>query len=107
MSLTPFHAVHNAIVQLEKTGFQKVLEKDIWEESLQPGGKDFSPIFPRNQAALVAFTLPQKWKQVVGVSIVATHVDSPNLKVRPVSKHAKEGYLQVGVVESGWHSWYV
>ncbi|KAF8146327.1 peptidase M18 [Mycena galopus ATCC 62051] len=104
MSLTPFHAVHNAIVQLEKIGFQKVLEKDILEESLQPGGKDFSLIFPRN-TALVAFTLPQKWKQGVGVSIVATHVDSPNLKVRLVSKHTEEGYLQVGVVESGWHSW--
>jgi aspartyl aminopeptidase len=36
----------------------------------------------RNQAALLAFTLPQKWKEGAGVSIVATHVDSPNLKVR-------------------------
>jgi len=36
----------------------------------------------RNQAALVAFTLPQKWKAGAGLSIVATHVDSPNLKVR-------------------------
>lgn len=35
----------------------------------------------RNQGALVAFTLPQKWKQGAGLSIVATHVDSPNLKV--------------------------
>jgi aspartyl aminopeptidase len=97
--------VHNAIVQLEKAGFQKVLEKDAWEDSLQPGGKYF---FSRNQAALVAFTLPQKWKQGTGVSIVATHVDSPNLKVRPVSKRTKEGYLQVGVETYGggiWHSW--
>ncbi|KAF8211217.1 aspartyl aminopeptidase [Mycena galopus ATCC 62051] len=104
-SPTPFHAVHNAIVQLEKAGFQKVLEKDAWEDSLQPGGKYF---FSRNQAALVAFTLPQKWKQGTGVSIVATHVDSPNLKVRPVSKRTKEGYLQVGVETYGggiWHSW--
>ncbi|KAJ7937154.1 aspartyl aminopeptidase [Mycena leptocephala] len=104
-SPTPFHAVHNAIVRLEKAGFQKVLEKDAWEDSVQPGGKYY---FTRNQASLVAFTLPQKWKQGAGVSIVATHVDSPNLKVRPVSKRSKEGYLQVGVETYGggiWHSW--
>ncbi|KAJ7744544.1 aspartyl aminopeptidase [Mycena maculata] len=104
-SPTPFHAVHNAIVRLEKAGFQKVLEKDAWEESVEPGGKYY---FSRNQASLVAFTLPQKWKQGAGVSIVATHVDSPNLKVRPVSKRTKEGYLQVGVELYGggvWHSW--
>lgn len=79
----------------------------------------------RNQAALVAFTLPQKWKQGAGLSIVATHVDSPNLKVsaydfcilpflieavqiRPISKRTKQGYLQVGVETYGggiWHSW--
>jgi len=35
----------------------------------------------RNQAALVAFTIPQGWKQGAGLSVVATHVDSPNLKV--------------------------
>ncbi|KAJ7095282.1 aspartyl aminopeptidase [Mycena belliarum] len=104
-SPTPFHAVHNAILRLEKAGFTKVLEKDPWEESVKPGGKYF---FSRNQTSLVAFTLPQKWKQGAGVSIVATHVDSPNLKVRPVSKRTKEGYLQVGVETYGggiWHSW--
>ncbi|KAJ7699975.1 aspartyl aminopeptidase [Mycena rosella] len=105
-SPTPFHAVHNAILRLEKAGFQKVLEKEAWEDSVQPGGKYY---FSRNQSSLVAFTLPQKWKQGAGVSIVATHVDSPNLKVRPVSKRTKEGYLQVGVETYGggiWHSWY-
>ncbi|KAJ7781348.1 aspartyl aminopeptidase [Mycena metata] len=104
-SPTPFHAVHNAIVQLEKAGFQKILEQDAWEETIEPGGKYY---FTRNQAALVAFALPQKWKQGAGVSIVATHVDSPNLKVRPVSKRTKEGYLQVAVETYGggiWHSW--
>lgn len=35
----------------------------------------------RNQSALLAFTLPQKWKPGAGLSIVATHVDSPNLRV--------------------------
>ena len=80
----------------------------------------------RNQAALIAFTLPQNWQHGSGLSIVATHVDSPNLKVRiimlhslfwfvydarqirPISKRSKLTYLQVGVETYGggvWHSW--
>ncbi|KAF5337729.1 hypothetical protein D9611_014528 [Ephemerocybe angulata] len=108
-SPTPFHAVHNAAIRLESVGFKKprdkIREKDEWEKELVPGGKYY---FTRNQAALVAFTLPQKWKQGAGLSIVATHVDSPNLKVRPISKRTKQGYLQVGVETYGggiWHSW--
>ncbi|KAF8165446.1 aspartyl aminopeptidase [Crassisporium funariophilum] len=104
-SPTPFHAVHNAAIRLEKAGFQKIREKDEWEKTVEPGGKYY---FTRNQAALIAFTLPQKWKQGAGVSVVATHVDSPNLKIRPISKRTKSAYLQVGVETYGggiWHSW--
>ncbi|KAG6813505.1 hypothetical protein H0H92_010530 [Tricholoma furcatifolium] len=104
-SPTPFHAVHNASVRLEQAGFKKLHERDDWEKEIQPGGKYF---FTRNQAALVAFTIPAKWKQGAGVSIVATHVDSPNLRVRPISKRTNVGYLQVGVETYGggiWHSW--
>ena len=28
---------------------------------------------------------------------MATHIDSPNLRVRPISNRSKEGFLQVGV----------
>ncbi|KAJ7499021.1 aspartyl aminopeptidase [Mycena latifolia] len=102
---SPVQGPEAALRFLSFAGFQKVLEKDPWEDKVQPGGKYY---FSRNQASLVAFTLPQKWKQGAGVSVVATHVDSPNLKVRPVSKRTKEGYLQVGVETYGggiWHSW--
>jgi len=104
-SPTPFHAVDNAAVRLEKAGFQKLHEQDDWEKDVKPGGKYY---FTRNQAALLAFTIPAKWKHGAGLSIVATHVDSPNLKVRPISKRTNSGYLQVGVETYGggiWHSW--
>ncbi|KZV69191.1 aspartyl aminopeptidase [Peniophora sp. CONT] len=105
-SPTPFHAVHNAALRLEKAGFRKVKELDDWEKGLTAGGKYY---FTRNQSALLAFTLPASWQPGAGVSIVATHIDSPNLRVRPVSKRSKAGYLQVGVETYGgglWHTWF-
>ncbi|KAL5530358.1 hypothetical protein ACEPAF_6616 [Sanghuangporus sanghuang] len=103
-SPTPFHAVHNASEILEQAGFVKILEEDKWE--LKGGGKYY---FTRNQASLLAFTLPENWKPGTGASIVATHVDSPNLRIRPISKRTTAGYLQVGVETYGggiWHSWF-
>ncbi|KAI9000915.1 aspartyl aminopeptidase [Trametes punicea] len=105
-SPTPFHAVQVASARLERAGFQKIREQDDWDKDLKAGGKYY---LTRNQSALLAFTLPQKWQPGAGVSIVATHVDSPNLRVRPISKRSKAGYLQVGVETYGsgsWHSWF-
>lgn len=54
---------------------------------------------------MLAFTLPSNWvngTSAAGVSIVATHVDSPNLRIRPVSKKSTLGYLQVGVETSAF-----
>ncbi|KAH8118405.1 aspartyl aminopeptidase [Phellopilus nigrolimitatus] len=102
-SPTPFHAVQNASLRLDKAGFVKIREEDEWEP--KAGGKYY---FTRNQASLLAFTLPQKWKHGTGLSIVATHIDSPNLRIRPISKRSNAGYLQVGVETYGggiWHSW--
>ncbi|KAG8746399.1 hypothetical protein FRC10_005110 [Ceratobasidium sp. 414] len=105
-SPTPFHAVDNAAAKLEAAGFQRVYEKDSWEKDLKEGGKYF---FTRNQSSLIAFTLPNGWKEGAGFSIVGTHTDSPCLRVRPVSKRSKVGYLQVGVETYGggiWHTWF-
>lgn len=75
----------------------KIKEVDEWDKVLKAGGKyyftryvdnrlvDYNSRIPkhsRNQCAILAFTLPQKWKAGTGVSIVATHIDSPNLRVR-------------------------
>ncbi|KAJ3484345.1 hypothetical protein NLI96_g5712 [Meripilus lineatus] len=104
-SPTPFHAIQVASARLDKAGFEKVKETDDWEKDLKGGGKYY---FTRNQSALLAFTIPQNWAPGSGVSIIATHVDSPNLRIRPVSKKSQAGYLQVGVETYGggiWHSW--
>ena len=90
-----------------------MLEENDWEKEVVSGGKYYFKRFVcqlildwhaylytwfnRNQTSLVAFTIPPGWGQGSGLSIVATHVDSPNLRIRPVSKRSKAGYLQVGV----------
>ncbi|KZT42907.1 aspartyl aminopeptidase [Sistotremastrum suecicum HHB10207 ss-3] len=81
-SPTPFHAVAQAASRLEQAGFRK--------------------------SSIMAFTIPKNWRPGTGLSIVATHIDSPNLRIRPISKKTKDGYLQVGVETYGgglWHTW--
>lgn len=51
----------------------------------------------RHELTVVAFTLPDDWQPGRGLSIAGTHLDSPRLQVRPVSKKTAEGYLQVGI----------
>ncbi|KAG9017338.1 hypothetical protein FRB95_013842 [Tulasnella sp. JGI-2019a] len=106
-SPTAWHAVHNAAALLESAGFRRVEEGSNWEKDLAGGSKVF---YTRNQSTLLAFTVPKAgFKPGTGVSVVATHTDSPNLRVRPISKRSKVGYLQVGVETYGggiWHSWF-
>ena len=81
-SPTPFHAVSNASHLLENAGFRKIKETDTWASShnngLKKGGKYY---FTRNQSTLCAFVVPFGFKSGNGFNIVATHTDSPCLKV--------------------------
>lgn len=104
-SPTPFQAVHNLTTRLAASSFTKLSEKTSFL-SLKPGGKYF---YTRNQSSLVAFTLPAQPSSKTAISFAVGHLDSPCLKIRPVSKKSKAGYLQVGVELYGggiWHSWF-
>jgi hypothetical protein len=103
-SPTPFQAVHNLTSRLASAQFQKLSEKSPLP--LKAGGKYY---YTRNQSSLVAFTLPHKPTPKTAISFAVGHLDSPCLKIRPVSKKSKAGYLQVGVELYGggiWHSWF-
>lgn len=57
----------------------------------------------------LAFVVGGKFEKGNGISVVASHTDSPCLKVKPISKQVHEGYLQVGVETYGgglWHTWF-
>lgn len=62
------------------------------------------------QSSICAFTLPPNFKSGDAIALIATHVDSCCLKVRPVSKKEKGGYLQVACELYGggiWRTWSV
>lgn len=103
-SPSQFHAVATLMKRLEAEGFKQVSEKTAdWK--VQNGGKYF---YTRNQSSLVAFAVGDKWAPGNGFTVTAAHTDSPVLKLKPVSKSTKNGYLAVGVECYGgglWHTW--
>lgn len=110
-SPTPFHAVHTAISQLNQAGFKPIsaradLHSAFKSGAIVPGGKYYQT---RNQSSLLAFVVPRKLTERTGFSVVAGHTDSPCLKIRPVSKKEKAGYVMVNTETYGggaWPSWF-
>lgn len=103
-SPTAFHAVDEAKRQLKDAGFDQIFEREDW--SLEAGKKYF---FTRNYSTIVAFAIGKKYVAGNGFHIVGAHTDSPCLKLKPISKVTKGGYLEVGVQTYGgglWHTWF-
>ena len=74
-----------------------------------PGGKHFVVRNDLSGSSIIAFAVGEKWKAGNPFAMVATHVDSPCLKVKPVSIRSTSGYLQLGVQTYGgglWHTWF-
>ncbi|XP_062169457.1 probable aspartyl aminopeptidase isoform X2 [Alnus glutinosa] len=103
-SPTAFHAVDEAKKWLRSVGYEQVLEREDWK--LEVGKRYF---FTRNHSTIVAFAVGKKYVAGNGFHIVGAHTDSPCLKLKPVTKVTKGGYLEVGVQTYGgglWHTWF-
>ncbi|ORZ13057.1 peptidase M18 [Absidia repens] len=103
-SPSPFHVVHESAQRLEAAGFHKLNERSNWE--LKRKGKYY---FTRNGSSVVAFVVGGQYKTGNGFTLVGAHTDSPCLKVKPISKKEKAGFLEVGVQLYGggiWHTWF-
>ncbi|KAG6633281.1 hypothetical protein I3843_12G036600 [Carya illinoinensis] len=103
-SPTAFHAVDEAKKRLRSSGYEQVSEREDWK--LEAGKRYF---FTRNYSTIVAFAIGKKYVAGNGFHVVGAHTDSPCLKLKPVSKVTKGGYLEVGVQTYGgglWHTWF-
>lgn len=102
-----FHAVQSFKERLTSAGYKCISEKDSHAfTDIVPGGKY---LFTRNQSTLIAFAVGAKWERGNGFNIMGAHTDSPVLKVKPISKIEKHGFLQVGVECYGgglWYTWF-
>ncbi|KAL3654953.1 hypothetical protein CASFOL_000739 [Castilleja foliolosa] len=103
-SPTAFHAVDDAKKRLRSAGYEQVSERDDWK--LEAGKKYF---FTRNHSTIVAFAIGKKYIAGNGIYIIGAHTDSPCVKLKPVTKVTKGGFLEVGVQPYGgglWHTWF-
>lgn len=91
-SPTPYHAVAQAVTELENAGFQKLDEAQAWD--LQPGGKYF---VDRRGSSLIAFKAGDGGFIESGIRVAGAHTDSPVLKVKPVPERVVAGYCQLGI----------
>jgi len=102
--VTPYHVVEECSKRLLASGFQHLSEKNAWQ--IQPGGKYF---FTRNSSTICAFSVGQKYSPGNGFYMVGAHTDSPCIKLKPVTKSVKSGFLMVNVETYGgglWHTWF-
>ena len=92
-AVTPYHAVRQMVVELERAGFTGLDEKHSW--ALVEGGKYYTT---RNGSSIVAWQMPTG-RDVLesGMRMIGAHTDSPCLKVQPNPEIEKNGYLQLGV----------
>ena len=70
-----FYAVRNLCAAMEKEGFTPLRERETW--TLEPGRGYY---VTRNGSALIAFRLPRE--RCEGFQIMASHSDSPALKLK-------------------------
>ena len=96
---TAFHAVANFAERLSAAGFRKLSE--IEEYDLKPGDKAF---VARNGSSLIAFSIPDAPDPAFRV--VASHSDSPTLKLKPAPELENSGYLRLNAETYGGGLWY-
>lgn len=88
-SVTEYHAAHNIVEILEKNGFTYLNPSTKWD--LIPGGNYYTT---KDQSSVIAFKMGQI-SSSNGFNIVASHLDSPNLKIKPNGVIAKPNYTSL------------
>jgi len=101
-SPTAWHAAQEIGSRLTKAGFLPLSEKEIWK--IEPGKAYF---VEREGTLLCAFRVPQK--SPTGAVILASHIDSPALKIKPQPDSTNRNIAQISTEVYGGpllHSWF-
>lgn len=98
-SLTAYHAAENAAELLLRNGFVQLSETDDW--TLAEGGKYF---VVRGGSAFVAFTV--NGLNNFAFRIVASHTDSPALKLKENAENRSGPYVRLNAETYGGGIWY-
>jgi aspartyl aminopeptidase len=101
-SPTAFHVTGNLSEKLSEDGFTGLNEADEWK--LEYGKKYY---VTRNGSSLVAFKIPEAGFK--GFRIMASHSDSPCLKLKELPEIRRDGYTRFNVEKYGglvFSSWF-
>ncbi len=96
-----FHVIENMKKELEREGYEQLLESSDWEVAY--GGKYY---VVRNGSSLIALRIPKKSAadaQIpVGFQIMASHSDAPAFKIKENPEMESEGhYVRLNVEKYG------
>ncbi len=89
-SPTAFQAVETMKNRFSENGFRELKEEE--HLSVEKGGKYF---VTRNHSAIIAFTIPEENTDTF--HIIASHSDSPSLKIKENPEMAENGYVKLNV----------
>ncbi len=95
-SYTAYHAAENAARELKEAGFVPLAEQDLWQ--LTAGGK----YFVRRGASIIAFVAGTR----KGFSVVASHTDSPCLKLKENAALSDANFTRLNTEGYGGGLWY-
>ncbi len=94
-SPSSFHAVENMKEMLEEAGYTRLLEGRKWNLE---AGKGY--YVTRNDSALIAFMIPKK--DFAGFQVMASHSDSPVLKIKANAEiEVEKQYVKLNVEQYG------
>ncbi|MGC2167133.1 MAG: M18 family aminopeptidase [Gallionella sp.] len=91
-SPSPWHAVANAEVHLQKNGYTRLEEDARWQ--LAAGGRYY---VVRGGASMIAFVLGSDPLAEAGFRIVGAHTDSPGFRVKPRAALGGDGLTRLAV----------
>lgn len=103
-SASEYHCTAEAVSLLKSAGFEQLCEKSKWD--IKPNGKYY---VVRDQASVIAFAVGGQYTPESPMIGTFAHVDSPCLKLKPISKQTNAEMLQVGIQTYGGlltHTWF-